>query len=433
MLDKNADTARKTVRHLSRMSEEVQEWTQLVAVRREGAYPPSDIMQETQVYHSDSEDDTHEAAQYIKDPTMSGKIYPQDAVDVIYRYLSRIEAIGAKLQPIFEYSSTLPTEHRCTLTFPPGHPPSVIQGPISISKVAAKRAACFEACKHLHSLGLLPYKLFPRPREVTRRLRPLAVSIDEDIEQTKGEILPTLPPAPAAPSTHQTNEEALPLSKAQGLSGTRCYKRKSPEFWKNAVESRRDHFYPTIVTVDRNHNPQKPYRPILIIKTVPLSPIDDFQLFFATMPSVTYLRPARPMAFDKDQLHLLHRYTIRAMRGIFNKAFVCPMEEMPFLIAPLDFGWNIEMGKTDPKWPFPDVSDYIPWDLILYAAEQHLVPLRTESLQSLEEDIKDAVVQDWWSEYTKRYDCMRVRPDLNPLTPLEGSAVRTIFGLPDDP
>jgi endoribonuclease Dicer len=430
MLDKNANIGRQTVRHIARMPEEVQRWTQFVAVRKEGAYPPAEIVQETQVYHSDSEDDMQESAQYIKDPTMSGRIYPQDAVDVIYRYFSLSEPTSnLKLQPIFEYSSALPTSHRCTVTFPPAAPISTVQGPTSVSKVAARRAACFEACKRLHNLGLLSYKLFPRPREVARRLRPVAVSVDEDIEQTKGDILPTLPPAPAPPSLAPIMSEVhLPKSKVQGFSGTRCYKRKSPEFWKNAIEADRTRFYPTIVTVDRNHNPQKPYRPILIITAVPLPSIDDFQLFFATMPSVTYLRPAFPMVFDKDQLELLHRYTIRAMRGIFNKAFVCPMEEMPFLIAPLDFGWNIETGKADAKWPFPDVSDYIPWDLILYAAEQHLVPLRAESLESLEEDIKDAVVQDWWSEYTKRYDCMRVRADLNPLTPLESLAVRDVFG-----
>jgi len=97
---------------------------------------------------------------------------------------------------------------------------------------------------------------------------------------------------------------------------------------------------------------------------------------------------------------------------------------MPFFIAPLDFGWDIELGKTESQWPYPDVSDYIPWDLVVYAAEQHLVPLRTETLASLEEDINDAIIQDWFTEYTKRYDCLRVRSDLNPLTPLEGLNVR---------
>ncbi|KIM21363.1 hypothetical protein M408DRAFT_104950 [Serendipita vermifera MAFF 305830] len=423
MLDKNADVGRQNVRHIARMPDAVKEWTQRVAARREGAYPPPEILQKTQVFHSDSEDDAEETARYIKDPTMSGKIYPQDAVDVIYRYISKLptKATGdIRLQPIFTYSSPSEKSHICTVRLPPDSPISIVQGPASVSKTAARRAACFETCKQLHDLGLLSYKFFPRPKEVARRLRPIAVSVDEDIEQTKGDILPTLPPAPAPPNlSSNTQQNGTAQPKAQGLAGTRCYKRKFPEFWKNAVEADRNQFYPTIVTVDRNHNPQKPYRPVLLITSVPLPSIGDFQLFFATMPSITYLRPALPMEFDKDQLALLHRYTIRAMRGILNKGFMCPVDAMPFFLAPLDFGWDIEMGKREASWPFPDVSDYIPWDLIVYAAEQHLVPLRIESLESLEEDIKDAVVQDWWTEYTRRYDCMRVRADLNPLTPLE--------------
>lgn len=427
MLDKNADIGRQTVRHIARMPEAVKEWTQRVATNKEGAYPPPNILQTTHVFHSDSEDDAQETAQYIKDPTMSGKIYPRDAVDVIYRYLSALSTMATsdiRLKPVFSYSSTSGTSHICTVMLPSGAPISSVQGPVSVSQVAARRSACFEACKQLFELGLLSYKLFPRPKEVARRLRPIAVSVDEDVEQTKGDILPTLPPAPAPPNVPlDTAQGRLSETKQQGLAGTRCYKRKSPEFWKNAVEADGHRFYPTIVTVDRNHNPQKPYRPVLLITSVPLPSIDDFHLFFATMPSLTYLRPALPMDFDGSQLALLHRYTIRAMRGILNKAFICSAEEMPFLLAPLDFGWDIELGKREAKWPFPDVSDYIPWDLIVYAAEQHLVPLRTESLESLEEDIKDAVIQDWWTEYTRRYDCMRVRPDLNPLTPLDSVAV----------
>lgn len=425
MLDKNADFGRRIVRRVARAPEEVKEWTQTVATREDGAYPPSTILQTTDGYHSDSDEDESGLAVFLKDPTMSGRIYPQDAVSVIYRYLStlHLEATDeGTSRKVFDISTNVEGKHICTVLFPPGAPLTDVQGPPSVSLTAAKRVASFEACRRLHELGLLSYKLFPRPKEVARKLRPVAVFIDEEVEQTKGDILPKVPPAPAPPSALEADNtvlEGIAPTKAQAVSGTRCYKRKTPEFWKNAREVSHDYLYPTIVTVDRNHNPNKPYRPILIITRTPLPEIESFKLFFATVPSMTYLRPAQPIIFDEKKIGLLHLYTIRALRGVTNRAFACELNDMPFFIAPLDFGWDVEQGKDGHKWPFPDVSGYIPWDLVVYAAEQHIVPLRTETIETLEEDIKDAVVQDWWTEFTKRYDCIRVRRDLNPLTPLD--------------
>lgn len=422
MLDNNAGIGRQIVHRTARMPPQVREWSQIVAVRKAGAYPPSNLLQTTEGYHSDSDDSEEE---YLLDPTMSGKIYAKDAVSVIYRYMaSTTEEMDEdiRLEHVFDFSITPQGKHVCTVLFRPGAPLLSVKGPASATQAAARRAACFEACKQLYQRGLLSYKLFPRPKEIARRLRPIAVFIDQDIEQTKGDILPKLPPAPMPPSAVvETTQASDPVaSRNQSLSGTRCYKRKAPEFWKNVVKPNSTQMYPTIVTVDRNHNPQKPYRPILIITRSPLPTIDDFRLYFAVLPSMTYLRPALPMKFDTEQINLLHRYTIRAMRGVINRPFVCPIQEMPFFIAPLDFGWDIELGKAESRWPYPDVSDYIPWDLVVYAAEQHLVPLRTESLKSLEDDINDAVIQDWFTEFTKRYDCLQIRTDLNPLTPLEG-------------
>ncbi|KAG8808333.1 hypothetical protein FRC19_005970, partial [Serendipita sp. 401] len=433
MLDPNSDAGRRTVRYLARMPEDLKHWTQLAATRETGAYPPANMLQTADYYHSDSEEDVNFRSEYIKDPTMSGKIYADDAVNVVYRYFSSLPSASRPTitsRAIFRFTSSSPSVHVCTIIFPSGSPFSTVEGPPSASTIAAKRAACFKACKQLHALGLLPYQLFPRPKEVARRLRPVAVFIDEEVEQTKGDILPTLPPAPLPPSHVPSGEDGTDrptvvpeaTSKAQLASGTRCYKRKTPEFWKNILEVKHSTYYPTIITVDRNSNPSKPYRPILFITRNPLPVIEEIKLHFAATHSLTYLRPGHPLQFDDQKLSLLHRYTLRAMRAIMNKPLNCAIEEMPYFLAPLDFAWDIETGKAQSRWPYPDVSDYIPWDLVIYATEQHLVPLRTESLESLEEDIKDAVVQDWWTEFTKRYDCMRLRRDLNPLTPLDDLA-----------
>lgn len=427
MLDKNSDMGRQTIRGVARMPDEVKDWTQRVAINKSGAYPPATISQNTEGYYSDSDGEAHAQAEYIKDPTMSGRIYAEDAVSVIYRYLATLRkgsVEDVKMENVFYFTMRASSEHVCTVVFPPNGFIAHVEGPPSVSPGAAKRAACFEACKRLHELGLLSYRLFPRPREVMRRLRPVAVSIDQEVEQTKGDILPSLPPAPSSEGAEHDPTAPIttqaPTATQTAATGTRCYKRKFPEFWTNAVSVSHQRYYPTIVTVDRNHNAAKPYRPVLLITRAPLPPVEDFKLFFATQPSITYLRPALPTSFNGREVDLLYRYTLRVMRSLLNKPLACSKETIPFLIAPLSFGWNIELGKAEPAWPYPDATEFIPWDLMTYAADQHLVPLRTDTIEALEQDIKDAVVQDWWTEFTKRYDCMSVRRDLNPVTPLEG-------------
>ncbi|PVF99771.1 hypothetical protein CPB86DRAFT_756304 [Serendipita vermifera] len=425
MLDKNADMGRRIIRQIARLPEEVRKWTQTMATDKSGILPPGSIMQTTDTYHSASEEEGEGVSAYLLDPLMSGRIYPQDAVSVLYRFLATVnprnEPDATEWHLFHFHITTSPQKgYVCTVTLPVWSPIQRIVGPISVSQPVAKQAASFEACRQLQTLGILPYTLFPRPREVARRLRPVAVFIDEEVEQTKGDILPILPPAPAPPNALDSSQVIDDqILKSQKMSGTRCYKRKFPEFWKNALECRHEFYYPTIVTVDRNHNPLKPYRPVLIITRAPLPEVEDFKLHFASMPSVTYLRPARPFHLAIDQLKHLHGYTLRVMRTISNKPFTCPMEDMPFFLAPLDFGWDIDLGKMGSSWPFPDVSDYIPWDLVIFASEQYMVPLNTDSIEALEEDIKDAVVQDWRTEFTRRFDCMRMRRDLNPLSPMD--------------
>jgi endoribonuclease Dicer len=419
---------------MARAPPALKRWTQTVAVKKTGAFPPMSLDDSNDAWHSDSEDDEDHFADYIKDPTMSGRIYPQDSVGVIYRYLSKLsqkQDAEAIQENVFEFAEKpgAPTPWVCNLVFSPGAPLSVVQGPASVSQVAAKRAVCFKACQDLYEKGLLSYEFFPRPKEVMRKLRPIAVFVDEEEEQTKGEVLPTLPPAPMPPNTTPDEVAAVQAAQAteptvsQTVTGTRCYKRKKPEFWANTSTVYLGKWYPTIITVDRNHNPEKPYRPVVVFTRRALPTISDFKLYFSRMPSIAYLRPGLPVDIDEGRMQLLHRYTLRAMRSIVNKAYTCEYNDMPFFIAPLSFDWDIQVGMMPPKWPFPNVLGFIPWEQVMFAAEQYLVPLRTETLQALEADIQDSIIQDRWTEFTRRYDCIRVRPELNPLSKLDNTDV----------
>lgn len=434
MQDKNSDLSRKIIRKMARAPPALKRWAQTVAVKRTGAFPPMSLDDSNDAWHSDSEDDEDHFADYIKDPTMSGLIYPQDSVGVIYRYLSKLsqkQEAEAIQENVFEFTEKpgAPTPWVCNLVFPPGAPLSVVQGPASVSQVASKRAVCFKACQDLYEKGILSYEFFPRPKEVVRKLRPVAVFIDEEEEQTKGEVLPTLPPAPMPPNTTPDEVAAAQATQAteqtatQTVTGTRCYKRKKPEFWVNTSTVYLGKWYPTVITVDRNHNPEKPYRPVVVFTRRALPTINDFKLYFSRMPSVAYLRPGSPVDIDEGRMQLLHRYTLRVMRSIVNKAYTCEYNDMPFFVAPLSFDWDIQVGMTPPKWPFPDVLGFIPWEQVMFAADQYLVPLRTETPQALEADIQDSIIQDRWTEFTRRYDCIRVRPELNPLSKLDNTDV----------
>ncbi|KAG9024593.1 hypothetical protein FS842_005446, partial [Serendipita sp. 407] len=154
MLDPNSDAGRRTVRHLARMPEDLKHWTQLAATRETGAYPPANMLQTADYYHSDSEEDVNFRSEYIKDPTMSGKIYADDAVNVVYRYFSSLPSASRPTitsRAIFRFTSSSPSVHVCTIIFPSGSPFSTVEGPPSASTIAAKRAACFKACKQLHA------------------------------------------------------------------------------------------------------------------------------------------------------------------------------------------------------------------------------------------------------------------------------------------
>jgi endoribonuclease Dicer len=63
-----------------------------------------------------------------------------------------------------------------------------------------------------------------------------------------------------------------------------------------------------------------------------------------------------------------------------------------------------------------DISDDVPWDLVSLAADHWAVPINKNSPEQLELDLKDAIVQDRWIEFTRRYKVVKVRHDLTPLS-----------------
>jgi endoribonuclease Dicer len=171
--------------------------------------------------------------------------------------------------------------------------------------------------------------------------------------------------------------------------------------------------YPTIITTNYSDEVSKPHAPMLILTRRPFPRFPNFKLFFSGVPAIVQLIQAKPLSIEAKRLRDLHMYSIRICRAISNRPFVCPIEMMPYFFAPLQTTWQTQ--DPDPT-SHPSVADHIPWDLVSLAAKGWVVALQTEPLEALMRDIHDAVVQDRWVEFTRRYDAVRIRPDLSPLS-----------------
>jgi len=99
-----------------------------------------------------------------------------------------------------------------------------------------------------------------------------------------------------------------------------------------------------------------------------------------------------------------------------NKPFVCPLDRMSYFFSPLASAWTPASSTKNNHQSLPSIADFIPWDSVAKAADRWAVPLQAESLEALNNDINDAIIQDRWVEHTRRYFVVKVRPDLTPLS-----------------
>lgn len=101
---------------------------------------------------------------------------------------------------------------------------------------------------------------------------------------------------------------------------------------------------------------------------------------------------------------------------------------MTYFLAPLLIDWSIPFDSDDGddgwRQSFPTVAESIDWEQVRLAGERATVALNSQDLETLIEDTRDAIVQDRWAEFTRKYYCVKMRPDLTPLSKPEDSPVR---------
>jgi endoribonuclease Dicer len=206
--------------------------------------------------------------------------------------------------------------------------------------------------------------------------------------------------------------------------GTRGYLRKQPDFWINTGSACNGLLYPMIIFSDHIEAGMQPRAPLLIFTRQPLPDLASFKLFFAGVPATVNFKRGAPYQPDDTRLHDLYLYTVRLCRIISNKPYVCSMADMVYFFAPLTLKWST-LKESDAV--LPNVVEHIPWDLVSLAGEKFAVPLRSSTLADMEQDIKDAVIQDRWVEFTRRYNADKMRPDLTPLSKPLDSPVREVY------
>ncbi|KAI9448216.1 hypothetical protein H4582DRAFT_2140361 [Lactarius indigo] len=372
MIQRGCDSHRHRLLQLTRFDEVTQTWMNSTVQNSEMAIQPVAIVDSHDPYLSDSEDED-DIAQFIKDPTTGGRIRIQDATGIIHRFAA--DSLSGETMPRHSVltSQTSRPSFICTVTLPPGPPVSPVTGLPSVSRAHARRTACFRCA-----------------RNFSNEAPDVSHTLDHAGEDTFNASL-------SQPNGNRKQ------------SGLHSYPRKKPEFWTNVVALKSSILYPTVISV----RDQEQYGHLVLLTRAPLPRMSSLKLFDSGFPIAVNLKQGASFAVDPKRLHDLHLYTIRIYRSIVNKPLACTLEEMPHFLAPLRASWLGFNRKQATRWVIDEIVDDIPWDQVKLAAHKWVTEL---SAENLERSLEDAIIQDRWIEYTRRYYFIRVRRDLTPLS-----------------
>lgn len=416
MVEHGNDMHRNILTDTTQLDPGLQAWTDRLFQDNCSSIPPKNLRETTKNNHSDSEDESDDC---MTDPTTGGCIHLQDAVTVVYRIAASARGSNYRISDdrFFEFAESCCTPntsqaYTCTIHFPFGVAISKVTGPSCATIAQARRTACYQACLELLDLNQLDYRLFPLPIN-TRKTK-----IGESISPRVAEALPTkqIP-------TDSDHQQVQAEPKAQT---TQPYLRKQPEFWNFTSRINSGILYPVIVSFNNSADATKAYGPMLILTRYPLPPLSSFNVFFSGTPATVNIIQAASFEASEEQLKDLHGYTIRVCRAIMNKSFTCDSEKMLYFLAPVSSNWEVQKINQYKGRGFPDAAEHIPWELVKLAAESWAVPLASCNTRTMAKDMEDAIVQDRWVEFTRRYEVVCIRHDLTPLSKPEDSNVGSI-------
>ncbi|KAH9947264.1 hypothetical protein B0H21DRAFT_345297 [Amylocystis lapponica] len=393
MVERNNSTHRRILSRLTNMDNDMRWWTEKVASDPSSAIPPKTLCNASNLYLLDIDGDVDDYDEIcITDPITCSKISKLNATAVFYRYLARSQREGLTIQDrtrLFDFSVERQpgdkSQFKCTILLPEESPIHNVSSLPCLSMAEARRTACFEACNHLFQQGVLNYLLFPKPSPLR---------LDQ-----------------GAPSG--ANNTAV------STAGAHRHLRKSPDFWCNALSSTQDVLYPIVVSPGNMHG--ETHASVLILTRLPLPELADFSVFSSGFSTTVRLHQGAPFNANRDQLGMLHGYTVRVYQAVMNKALSCPLDSMAYFFAPLSHTWFEPNEKPIQRWRLPAVDIHIPWDLVRLATDNFTAPLLLDETAMVDQSIKDAIIQDRSVEFTNRFFVVCVRHDLTPLSKADDS------------
>jgi len=398
MAERGNDIHRRILSRITNIDAYMLQWTEAICNGQESAVPPDSLQETINPYHSDSEDDEDGAKHYVKEPTTSGRIYIQDATTVLYRYAASVRSLADEISEnhkLFDFEDIdkvfgVPKAFRCTIDFP-GTPIHRISGAASSSRAEARRSACFKACESLYHSNLLDFRLVPLPSH-------LRAQYEHEAQRS---------------STKDFTSDMK-------SGGTRTYPRKLPNFWSNVQKGFPTTLYPLVFYVDGKIDDTDPFGPLVLLTREPLPDFHLIRLFSSGSTIPVRSQRAAPISVEEVRMREIHAFSVRLCRAIMNKALVCKLEDMAYFLLPLPRDWR---PPVNTGLYVPNISEIVPWDVVSLASKQWAVVIRNDSSEDTEADLEDAIVQDRWIEFTRRYKVVKVRRDLTPLSKPDDSVV----------
>jgi len=355
----------------------VQGWIES-AMRHGGAIPPPSIH-----IHPPTE------SQGLRDTTTAAWLPPSDALTVIYLILQERSksCFGVSSQPSVCFSKRDQTpQYICEIN---------IQGLDDYHKIEeyghsgleALVSGCLHACKLLQTSGLLEPTHFPT-------------------------VYPFVP----APRTTEPQQ-----SKKAKSNGVRTHPRRTPFFWSLSTETLEGLWHPTIVFINGSTGE---FGLLAILTRHPLPTMLDFPLFTSGNPVNVRLRKCQLGPLSPSELEKLRRTTLRIMRFVGNKPFVCDLNQLPYLLFPLELDVALLNSLHEPHWAHgkrPRLGSPCVSGTVMNMDASAFLPIATDSTEEVIRDLDNAVIQDRKIEYTKHYFVDKIREDLSPLhKPQEG-------------
>ncbi|KZO93295.1 ribonuclease III [Calocera viscosa TUFC12733] len=360
---------------------------------------------------TDSGDEDDDDRPYIEVPETSTRIYEEDAPQVLMRYVSIKEKAPVTLN--VEYRAVDETQrfYECTIHFPPSAELDDVKSEHYPSKAAARRRAAYLGCEELNRRGLLADLVAHADRKLRTLTKVVKPSIFDD------ELGVAL-------------EKKLAKERGKRERGSKIYPRKKLDLWRDSLLVPRDTLYPAIIYLDTGDMTlPDAYRTLCILTRLPLPRVPPFELFFPELNKapdqevaatvMVKLLPCAPFHVPAERASDLHRYTIRLVRSSTSKQFFCLSDRMVYYFLPMKAGWTSLTSLLDGSLPIV-IDDLVDWlDVETAAAQAAWSPL---DRQHLEEEINDTVIQDREMEFTRKFQPLRVRYDLNPLSKPEDSS-----------